>query len=260
MGNLVLSFRGLCLHVNARAGILPDGVRHRIIAIDAARGASSSFGRLPAHHCFLNANPETVNALWNAGVPKFLDGWNLKVGNALGPELAVRIHDLPSLSTYSPGMSLRPNLAKTGAPATDACCFVDIAMGTIEQRQFEDPKISNPGYYTTWTVATDGDPQLIFLSRDGSQITVDVPSTTTGETLATETGGVPGSIVLHNSVLRNSTTTETDSPNDFALYYLAREGGIPPTFSGLLPGQEQREGLTHPAIDMTTSCSNSQFP
>jgi len=250
MGQLVMSFRGLCLHVNDGNGMLPDGVRHRIIAVNATQGANSQFGPLPAHHCFLKANQGTIDALSAALVPKFLDGWNVQVANALGPPVVVSIPNLPRLSTFSPDMSLWPDLRHAGAPAPDACCFVDIAMGKIEDHQFQVEGIDDPGFYSTWTVDTDGEPQLIFQPRHGSPISVTVPSTPEGETLRDE-NGVPGSIVLHNS-----TTTDVDSANDFALYYLARQGGIPSKFSRLLPGQT----FANPAIDMTTSCSNSQYP
>ena len=268
MGKLVMSFRGLCLHVNKKPpAFLPEGVEHRVVIMNASHGASSQFGKLPEHFCYINANEATTNALWAAGVPKSLDGWNVQVTNALPPPdgkaLSVSLPDIPRLGDYAPLMILWPSLGQAGAPPAanppeaDVCCFVDISMGTVADHQFKEiiPAEFERGYYSTWTVDTHGDPKLRFLSRSGACIEVEVPSTHQDESLANE-NGVPGSIVIHNSVIYNSASQLADSVNDFALHYLAREGNIPSEFVGLLPGKE----FAYAATDMTTSCSNSQFP
>ena len=253
-GTLVMSFRGLCIHVNRDSGILPAAVGHRIVAVNAANGALMKVAGLPvllpAHHCFIEADQATTNALWNAGVPRMLDGWNVQVGNALDtPPVMVSLGDVPKLSTYSPGMTLWPDLGNSGAPAQDACCFVDIQAGSVVASKFDVPGLIDAGFYSTWTIATKGEPQLNLVSRDGTAISVTVPSTPSGATLS---NGVPGSFVLHNS-----TTSNDDSQYDFGLYYLARQGGIPISFAGPLPGENGSPGQF---FDMTTSCSNSQFP
>lgn len=255
MGPLVMSFRGLCMHMTAASNLLPPGVGNRVVAVNATQGAKvvliergiPNLLSLPAHFCFLEADPPTTAALSSAGISGHLDGWNVQVVNGIGAFGPSSIADLPRLRTYVPRMQLLPNFGDVGAPGPDACCFVDMQAGTLEQHQYQS--VSDPGYFTTWTVCTDGEPRLRFLARDGNVIDVTVPSTQPDEALS---DGVFGSIVLHNS-----TTAADDDPFDFALYYLAAQGGIPSDFAHPLPGSQS---IQTEFTDMTTSCSNSQFP
>ncbi len=255
MGQLVMSFRGLCLHMTYASGLLPGGVAHRVVTADASHGANPTMVvdgafrqvALPAHRCYLEADQPTLDALCIHGIPTNLDGWRISVTNGVGTFAPPSIPDIPSLSTYRPALQLVEGVRNPGAPGPDVCCFVDLEQGSIEQHQYQD--VPDPGYFTTWTVSTNGDPQLLFLSRDGTSIPVTVPSTPSGQTFP---HGVFGSIVLHNS-----TTNQEDKALDFALHFLIAKGGIPLEFSNPLPGSE---GITSDIIDMTPSCSNSQFP
>lgn len=265
MGQLVMSFRGLCMHLTYVSGLLPGGVAHRVIAADASHGANPTLVvkgaftqvALPAHHCFLQADQPTLDALRIHGVPTNLDGWRISLTNGVGSFAPPSIQDIPGLRSLRPDLQLVEGVSKSGAPEPGICCFVDLEQGRIEENQYQD--VLNPGYFTTWTVSTDGDPKLLFLHRDGTSIPVTVPSTPPGQTFK---NGVLGSMVLHNS-----TTSEQDKDLDFALQFLVAQGGIPPEFSEPLPGSEPDTSgpVTDPihiyvAFDMTPSCSNSQFP
>jgi hypothetical protein len=259
------------MHVNQGPWLKAPSVEHRVVAIDAAHPPQDSgFGPLPPHKCFIEAGQPVLGLLQGAGVPALLDGWNLQVANATGPALSVFLSQTPKLTDFSPAMVLRPDLGQAGAPAR-AACFVDMKFGSIEARRFELVNAMEiAGIYTYWTVETDGDPVLRFESRDGKVIKVTIPSTPAGALLANR---LPGSLALHNS-----TTDFSDTEVDFALYFLASEGGIPnpDTIKGILPGQsvsvkqfiraaiakgaDPGGGTLLEEIDMTTSCSNSQYP
>lgn len=248
MGNLVMAFRGLWTHVGQG---LPDGVARRVFAVDASAGASTTWGALPPHHCYIEAHDETLDALNAAQVPiGRLQGWQVQVVNADDHPVDANL-TVPSLSDYVQSMSLWKDLLLPGAPIR-AACFVDIQVGSIDTHQYEpppnDPELT--GVYTTWRVNTNGDPQLLFTPRAGKSIQVTIPSTPEGATLA---DGVLGSLALHNS-----TEDLSDTPNDFVLSYLARENGIPAVFLSQLPGQNPVNSRQR--VDLTPSCSNSQYP
>jgi|GEM_PF-1143742 len=277
MGQLVMSFRGLCIHVT-EASFLPEGVQHRVVAVDANNGFRSQRQGLdlPAHHCYLEVSSDISAALQHAGLsfdPTLgsaggmpFDGYRLTVVNATasqGLNVDLDVHSVvdlplktvPSLKKFVPNMALLPSITtETGAPS-QADCYVDINLGIITASLF--PITTNPisggGLYTTWTVQTDGDPKLQLMTRDGKTLLVEetagVPlSTPPGLTLSDD---VQGSIVLHNS-----TTDMSDKAHDFALYYLAGTGGIPDPLPQNLPG----EGSPFAMVDTTPSCSNSRYP
>ncbi len=271
MGQLVMSFRGLWMHVTD-AKYLPDGVQHRVVAVDARNGATSQFGPLPAHHCYLEISSDISAALQRSAGLSFdpnlgstggmrFNGYRLTVANATDPVLKkVNWDAVPRLTDYS-AMTLLPSITtETGAP-TWADCYVDINQGSVTASAFPN----GGGIYTTWTVETDGDPVLQLIAPpDGKLLTV--AALDGGAQLSTPpnltlSDGVPGSVVLHNS-----TTDATDGSYDFALYYLAREGGIPTSFKQPLPGEPPEGGgsvFPLPIVfffDMGTSCSNSQYP
>lgn len=251
MGQLVMSFRGLCIHVKKGAWLTAANVGHRVVAIDASQGTpQTAWPPLPAHFCFIEADLGLLHALQGAGLPQFLDGWNLQVTNAIGPALDIILKDAPHLTEFSPGMILRKDLGEeTGAP-TEAACFADMQFGTVRESRFELPGGLVGGIHTTWTVETDGYPELQFQSRDGKAVNITIPSTPDG---VTQSNNVPGSFVLHNS-----TTDFSDKNFDFVLNYLAREGGIPNTLKHPFPGEDPQPQDAN--VDMGTSCSNSQYP
>ncbi len=276
MGQLVMSFRGICMHVTD-AKYLPDGVLYRVVTVDANHGFQRQGLDLPAHHCYLEVSSDISAALQRAGLsfdPTLgsgggmpFDGYRLTVVNAtlsqgLKVDLDVAstslvdppLKTVPSLTQFVPGMTLLPSITtETGAPS-QADCYVDINLGTITASLF--PITTSPpsggGLYTTWTVQTDGDPILQLMTRDGKTLTVEG---TEGASLSTPPGltlsdDVPGSIVLHNS-----TKDLSDKALDFALYYLAGTGGIPDPLPPNLPGEKS---LAY--VDTTPSCSNSRYP
>ena len=149
-------------------------------------------------------------------------------------------------------MKLWPDVVRPGAPPKRAACFVDMRKGKLAATQF-----NRGGWYTTWTIPTNSDPQLRFLSGDRT-VTVTLPSTLRDVPLS---DGLPGVLVLRNSAVPSILGLISDSRNDFALNYLLRDGGIPASFSGPLPGPEDSHvGRGNERIDMTPSCSNSQYP
>lgn len=278
MGQLVMSFRGLCIHVTS-APFLPDGVRHRVVAIDANDGFQRQGLALPPHHCYLEVSSDISAALQRAGLSfdstlgsgggMAFDGYRLTVVNATASQglnvdldvVSTSVVDLPlttvpSLKQFVQDMVLLPSITtETGAPS-QADCYVDINLGTITASPFPittKPIAGGGGLYTTWTVQTDGDPILQLMTRDGKTLTVEG---TAGASLSTPPGvtlsdDVQGSIVLHNS-----TTDLSDKALDFALYYVAGTGGIPNPLPLHLPG----EGSLFEYVDTTPSCSNSRYP
>jgi hypothetical protein len=238
--------------------------------------------QLPAHFFSIEAIPTVADLLTNAGLPvsNMGVGWTLSVQNATG-DLTVNLtgpgnDPVPSLTTYDPDMKLNP--------VEDWACIVGIRNGSITTGKFS-PLVSNPGggLYTTWAVQTNGDPVLAFTPPgESTPVMVQIPSTTGGTQLS---NNLPGSLVLHNSTTITA-EEEPDTSFDFALYYLAAVGGIPATFAVPLPGSPTlppmpRLGGTSPSqinkwievmrdwlmknlafwgMDLTSSCSNSQFP
>jgi hypothetical protein len=250
MGQLVMSFRGLCIHVNKGPWLTAANVEHRVVAIDASQGTpQTEWPPLPAHFCFIEADLGLLHALQGAGLPQFLDGWNLQVTNATGPALDVRLEDAPRLTQFSPDMVLRKDLGEENGAPTKAACFVDMQFGTVRDSRFVITDLVG-GVYVVWTVETNGDPELQFVSRDGKVVTITIPSTPDG---AIQSNNVPGSFVLHNS-----TTDLTDKNFDFVLNYLASEDGIPNTLVQPFPGQDPQPQDVD--VDTGTSCSNSQYP
>jgi hypothetical protein len=254
MGQLVMSFRGLCIHVKKGPSLTASNVGHRVVAIDASQGRpqTGSWPPLPAHFCFIEADLGLLDRLQNEGLPQFLDGWNLQVTNATGPALDVLLDKAPRLSDFSPGMILRKDLGEENGAPTRAACFVDMQFGTVRDDRFLIPEPVPGlvgGVYTVWRVETNGDPELQFVSRDGKVVNITIPSTPAG---AIQSNDVPGSLVLHNS-----TTDMSDKNFDFVLNYLAREGGIPNTLLHPFPGEDPQP-LN--ALGMGTSCSNSAYP
>ncbi len=266
MGQLVMSFRGLWIHVNQ--GWWPgDDLPHHVVAVDASLGAPGFRGGLPPHFCYVEAMDTVTKAFENAGIPLVagilpLGGWNLSVANAsndlsnalsismsvTNPNANAELTRIPQLTTFDESMRLLPVIAgEPGAPIW-AVCVVDISHGKVTAGQFPaEGNDSRGGLYTTWTVDTDGPPRLLLTSRTGEQLPIPLTDCS-GPPLS---DGVPGCLVLHNS-----TTDFTDKNLDFALYYLAAAGGIP-SFAGLLPGESSP---TPTKTDLGTSCSNSQYP
>lgn len=258
MGRLVMSFVGICLHVSRSA----EGAGHRVIAVHATEQVTTQWGTLPAHDCHLQLLGGPVTSPIAGRTPPLfrstLVGWRLRVANAYGP-LCVNIDGIeplpwdfpnpvatletvPHLTTYDPKMTIRPDLLHEQVPLR-AAAFVDIEHGDVRAHRFREG-----GVYTTWTVETDGEPELILKSRAGDVVRMTLPSTPEG---AHFPDGVPGTAALHNSTLN-----QCDKQYDFMLHYLAAEGGIPDHFAVMPP-------LDPPPtadISMTTSCSNSQYP
>jgi hypothetical protein len=280
MGQLVMSFRGLWIHVN------PSSQGYNVSAVNATNGADytpegSVEIHLPAHFFSIEAGETVAGLLTEAGIPvsNMGVGWTLTVQNATG-DLTVNLtgpgnDPVPSLTTYDTDMQLNP--------AEDWACVVGVGNGSITTGMFS-PLGGNPGggLYTTWTVQTNGDPVLAFTRPGESTPEVQIPSTAGGAELS---NNVPGSLVLHNST-GISAEEEPDTSFDFALYYLAAVGGIPAKFAVPLPGspillpmprlggtslakinkwiEEMKvwllENLLFMGMDLTSSCSNSQWP
>ena len=257
MGHLKMSFRGICMHLNRNilAQILGHPV-HRVIAVNAEAGASTEYGPLPPHVCWLETTEAVRERLIADGLPVDESGRfrlrraNLRVANPADTPVTVSLGIVPKLTDYSKDMILRPDLRLPGAPP-NAGCFVDIEHGHVEAHKY-DP---GGGVYSTWSIETDGDPVLIIDSPAGS-VKATLPSTGRQDTLS---DGVHSSIAVHNDPIE-----ENDDKNDFLLHYLAALGGIDaqefphgfPTVSEAL----LRSGGKRPDIGTTTSCSNSQYP
>jgi len=284
MGQLVMSFRGIVTHVLQTSGVLPAGVPHRAVVMDTSTGMKSEeYGDVPPHHCFLELEDETRQALVEGSggalasdelghVP--LGGWNVRVDNpqAAGPPHVTALQCLFHLTDYLPDMQPRVGIGNGVYDLPQwASCFVDIKSGTIDLNHFPAPGPLQPGgFYTTWKVDTVGDPVLRFTPRKGSGaqlFRVTIPSSPTNAVLR---DNVPGTIVLHNG-----TTDDTDKKFDFVLHFLLNQKGIPQLsgFARCFPMDDG--GATEPCdhasesgglpvvmhfVSMTTSCSNSTYP
>ena len=254
MGKLVMSFRGLCMHVHNNRVPLPEGIEHRVICINARIGHTvPTYGRLVSHVCFFEVLPAVRKALLDAGLPIdarghfSMRGANVSIENAIGDPLTTHLEALPSLSSFSKGMALRSDVFEgDDAPAYSAC-YVDMSKGSLVAT--EHPL---GGVYTTWTVETpEGeDPVLRIRWRDEHEpMYVPVPSTPDGAILS---DNLPGSIVLQNTAVNAD-----DKTYDFVLYYyVARAGGIPPVFTKPFPIDPETSAF----VGLTTSCSNSDYP
>lgn len=262
MGRLVMSFRGLCIHLDRRDVKLPRGVNHRVVAVAADNGAKTKqWGDLPPHFCFLQANAATSAVLSDfglfsdiAGVVR-MRGVSISVRNASADQPVPQpLPDvIPRLKYYLETMVLRPDLLRSGAPVI-ADSFVDMTRGTLSATEFKPPDGTRGGYYTTWSVETDGPPELVLRRRgDPKPLLIPLPSSDEKDVFA---DGVPGSMVLHNSAFNYR-----DKKNDFVLNYLANQTGIPTRFTRPFPtggtGRKKRDGAI---IGMSTSCSNSRYP
>jgi len=263
MGRLVMSFRGLCIHLNRqRVPRLPDGVNHRVVAVAADKGAKTNkWGDLPAHICWLQANAPTNAVLTDAGLISEiagvirLQGVSISVRNAKRDQPVPQPlpDEVPRLKYYLDSMVLRPDLLEPGAPAI-ADSYVDITHGTLTATQFKTPSGKKGGYYTTWSVETEGLPEL-WLLRHGhpDPLCIQLPSSDRTDVFP---DGVPGSMVLHNA-----TFDYRDKKNDFVLNYLANANGIPDQFTRPFPTDGNLDDTVDGAIiGMSTSCSNSQYP
>lgn len=271
MGQLVMSFIGICMHVTKDAG-LPDDVGHRVVAVNiSSETKTTHWCDLPAHICYLQfLCPPTrsqIAGFQPSTARMLLNGWNLQVSNAVGPfsvdfnvpnpPREAELKCVPSLKTYDPSMKIRCDLLESGVP-TRAACYVDINHGKISARRF-----ALGGIYTTWCVDTDGEPELLLTPRASdpqiqmsSPLRLMIPSTPPGAHFGND---VPGSLALHNS-----TTDASDKPYDFVLHYVAAAGGIPDSFAVPIPSDNgpktSDDVVTTLFVDMTTSCSNSHYP
>lgn len=254
MGRLVMSFRGICIHLHHDKVQLPDGVMHRVVAVNAELGAQTLFfGNPPPHFSVLVAEQQVESSLRENGVRtvedlRLLSGVHLSVVNSIGDPTAQFIHDVPKLTHYKEDTQLRPDIFSDLDVPTRADCYIDMKHGTVLSGRFAEG-----GVYTTWIVETDGDPQLRFAWNEGEQLVVStptVPSTPDGMML----DHVPGSIVVVNSTIDGQ-----DKQNDFVLHYLARVGGIPVFFDRPFPDEQPVDPIGG-FFAMTSSCSNSQYP
>jgi hypothetical protein len=262
MGQLVMSFIGICMHVTKDAG-LPDDVSHRVVVVDiSSETKTHRWGDLPAHTCYLQfLPPKPITGCQPSTARMLLDGWNLRICNAVGPHVTfdfnvpnppreAELKCVPSLKTYDPKMTIRPDLLEPGVP-TRAACYVDINHGKISARRF-----ALGGIYTTWCVDTDGEPELLLTPRGSDpqmseRLRLTIPSTRPGAHFAHD---VPGSLALHNS-----TTDATDKTNDFVLHYVSASSGIPDSRDSF-PHGFPNDGPQTSDMDMSTSCSNSHYP
>jgi hypothetical protein len=266
MGQLVMSFRGVNMHVTKKSKVLPADVQHRVVAVDASQGyeGGSDWGNLPKHVSFIEASQDVLGALLDAGLPLlpgsndrvWLHGWSVRLVNPAGHQADIRLgDDVFHLREALPGMVLKEGIGNEVEVPDWAASFVDIDSGTVTAGQFMEG-----GVYTTWSVETEGDPVLEFTqTKDGviqPPLRVTIPSTPPLKSLANE---VPGSMVLHNG-----TSDQSDKQWDFVLFYLANRRGIPPKNGiNLVFPEDPPPDPTHAPIaryDMTSSCSNSQYP
>lgn len=255
MGRLVMSFRGLCMHLHHDKVTLPDGVKHRVVAVDADHTTPTvNWGILPPHRSVAEAASGAVVALAAGGIPLEeelvrMTGAHLSVVNSIGADTIEFIGLVPKLTHFKKDTKLRSDILENQDIPTSADCYVDMRHGVVIGGLF-----ALGGHYTTWIVDTDGDPVVRYARKRDGDLHVSVvilPSTPDQMTLS---DGVPGSIVLANGTLDKS-----DESNDFVLHYLARVGGIPQSFDNPFPG-EQKPKLPTSDFGMTTSCSNSQYP
>ena len=274
MGQLVMSFRGLSMHVTKASKVLPAGVQHRVVPVNASSGFTgdvADWGRVPPHHCFLEFSEGVGKALLAGGMELdhsgkhiSLHGWRVTLLNPAGSKADVRIDgvpddirpspgappgiEVPHLTTFLKSMVLKEGIGDPYVPDW-AASFVDINSGTVTAREFRTGAI-----YTTWSVETEGDPTLQFTRlRDGrpETLTIEIPST---PPLAHLAHHVPGSMVVHNG-----TGDDSDKKFDFVLHFLANKDGVP-TKIELTKQFPIDRTVTGAFISMTTSCSNSQYP
>lgn len=272
MGQLVMSFRGINMHVRKDSKVLPADVQHRVVAVDASNGykGGSDWGTLPKHVSFIEAHPEVLAALVEAGLPRLpgsnervsLHGWSVRLVNPAGHHADIRLgDDVFHLREALPRMVLKEGIGNEVEVPEWAASFVDINSGTVTAAKFKEG-----GVYTTWSVETEGDPVLEFTQTiDGviqQPLRVTIPSTPPLASFATDSSlenEVPGSMVLHNG-----TSDQSDKEWDFVLFYLANRRGIPPKKGiKLIFPQDPPPPPPHAPIlrfDLTTSCSNSQYP
>ncbi|HET8774977.1 MAG TPA: hypothetical protein VFP80_14345 [Thermoanaerobaculia bacterium] len=260
MGLLVMSFRGVNMHVTKDSGVLPEDVQHRVVSINAAQGYASpggEWGDVPPHHCFLEGAPDVLDALLAGGLSYdhtgrhiSMHGWHMRVVNPAGRRADIRIEGVPCLRAYLHDMTLKPGTGNELELPDWAACFTDINAGTLTRRRFRTGAV-----YTTWTVETEGDPVLQFTRTCPGEPVKTLPPICIRSTppLSALAYGVPGDLVLHNG-----THDDSDKKFDFVLYFLANEGGVPPPskLDEMFPIDE----FPGARIDMTTSCSNSQYP
>ena len=72
MGQFVMSFRGITMHVTKESGVLPPNVKHRVVSVNASAGYHGpvhDWGDVPAHFCFLEGAPDALDALEILGLP-----------------------------------------------------------------------------------------------------------------------------------------------------------------------------------------------
>jgi hypothetical protein len=249
MGLLAMSFRGICMHLNSADVQLPPGVGHRVVSIDATAGVQSNqfCSFLPPHFTYLETTDPTIgNILAQAGLPPVpggrfrMENAAITVANATG-SLNVSIVAVPKLTDYAYDMELRPQFLETVIP-WGADSFVDIANGSVVSHQFDEG-----GVYTTWTVETLGDPELVIALNSAAPLHVQIPS------MAPVNG-------LSPLALSNSTSDANDKKYDFALHYLAAVGGIDgQVYQKPFPIDPSSRADEY-GVDMSTSCSNSQYP
>jgi hypothetical protein len=265
MGQFVMSFRGINMHVRKDSNVLPPNVQHRVVTINAIGGYQSSpsdWGDLPPHLSFIEAKPEVVRAFLDSGLPPMealdsvlslvaLYGWRLRLANPAGSEADIRLDGVFHLTDALQGMVLKEGIGNEAEVPEWAAAFVDIDSGTVKWGRF-----SEGGVYTTWSAETVGDPVLeLTQTIDGAAqppLFITIPSTPPHSRLSND---VPGSMVLHNG-----TTNFSDKQWDFMLYFLANKDGIPPREALKLDFPQDPPPAPGPCVDLTTSCSNSQYP
>lgn len=259
MGQFVMSFRGLNMHVNLGSGVLPPGLQHRVVAINASQGYQSPvWGDIPAHYCFAECSEGVQKMFLDSGlqplappVPLFsMQGCRVRLANAAGRQADIRLAGVPHLTRYLSDMTLKEGISNDVDVPEWAACFVDINSGTVTSGAFPQG-----GIHTTWSAETVGDP-VLEITRGNELLYIQIPSAPPLESLG---NGLPGGMVMRNGT--TGTTGTYDKQNDFVLYFLANAGGVPQPAQlsemfPIAPPTPEFFGL----IDMTTSCSNSQYP
>ncbi|HEX6098132.1 MAG TPA: hypothetical protein VF432_17530 [Thermoanaerobaculia bacterium] len=260
MGQLIMSFRGITMHVRKESLLRTKDVQDRVVPVNATagfRGADGDWGDVPPHFCFLECAPDVRDRLRDAGM-KVDDrgyiqmngfGWHIRVLNARKGKVDFDLAAVPAMKDFLPGMVLKRGIGGAKVPKW-AACFIDIDGGSVTAG-----KLSRGAIYTTWYVETEGDETKLQFTRTvrGKQeeLVIPIPPTGPGETLA---HGVPGSIVVHNG-----TSDDSDKKFDFVLHFLANAGGVPRRLQLDKPFPTDLAGSLS-FVDLTTSCSNSQYP
>ena len=245
MGELEISFLGICMHLGSRVS-LPPGVRHRVVLVDAATETdTTAWGDLPPHQSFVAYNPGAAVEPFDFGLLMPLAGWRLTVPNA-DDTFDVAIDGVPSLREFDPSMQLRDDLLADGPPAK-AAFFVDINQGHVRSHKFP---VEDPGTYSSWKVKTKGAPIVRLEGRNGDAFEMVFPMESAGKDHYPF--GIPGPLILGNTTLN-----ATDNENDFVLHYLAAQGGIP---SHLERFPHAPKKASPAFFGLTASCSNSQYP